>query len=104
MAKKQKETVEAVEETTPTSSYDHITGPSKEYIIRILRRVEKAPRIKTSFEKIIDAVKKKQSEEGENADENLEKLIEQLDSFVNPKDARQATAFNDYSYKFTFVP
>jgi hypothetical protein len=86
--------------------YNHITGDYKDYIIKILRRADKAPRTQKAFQKLIDTVKK-QKDDGENKQKDTEllhKLIIQLEAFSDAKDSRKVADFNNYENKFIFVP
>ena len=107
MAKKQKQQQqEEPEENVKTDAYAHVTGPSRDYVIKILRRVEKAPRIRTTFEKLVEVVKRQKAEQEKDGKdvEMLDKLIAQLESFSDPKDSRKVADFNNYENKFVFSP
>lgn len=81
------------------TKYSNITGEAREYIIRVLNRVEKAPRVRTTFEGIITAAKTKRDEMGWK-DSQLDSLITTLEDFIDTKDTRKAADFNNYDVKF----
>lgn len=109
MGKKQKQPQEDDQPDEPVKvvdAYAHIVGPSKDYVVKILRRVDKAPRVRATFQKLIDAVKRQKAEdekEGKETD-TLDKLIAQLEDFSSSKDPRKVADFNNYENKFTFTP
>lgn len=91
---------------TLNKKYSYVTGESKDFIINILNRVDKAPRIRPVFERIINKINAKRAEQ---SDPQLDKLEKQLVAFVGkplPTNSQIANAdrFLNYDEKFTFSP
>ena len=92
------------------AKYPQVTGKSRDFIVKILNRVEKAPRVKANFEKIISSVEAKRDEEGSD-DPQLDMLVDQLNGFVGVSSGKVSsgfvtnpTDFNDCTHKFEFNP
>ncbi len=85
--------------------YAHVVGDSRDFIIKILKQIEKTPRIKSKFQPILDKVEKfhKETNEKNNVDVQVDALREQLKEFIEPADPRN-TNFINYDYKFEFEP
>jgi len=113
--KKQQKKVEEEEEEVKLSKkealnkkYSHVDGENKDFIVRILGRVEKAPRVRSSFQKIIDAVNTKRKEL-QTPDPRLDKLEEQLTNFMGKEQTGKSLVanpqdFQNYENKFVYEP
>jgi len=104
-SKKDEDVVEEEEERgRKKDKFPNVVGDSRDYIVKILNRVEKAPWTHERFETIIDVVKTKRDkmvQEG-RLDRAIDQLIEQLEEFVGDKnDPRKVAEFKNYDQKFT---
>jgi len=106
---KGKKTVEVVEEDVPLTKdakkaaekqkYPEINGTARDDIVKLLNRVEKAPRVRANFEKIISMAKSKR-DSLEKEDPQLDKLITSLEEYIDSRDPRKAADFHNYDIKF----
>ena len=112
--KKQQEEEEEVisKKEAAKNKYPQVKGESRDFIVRILNKVEKSPRVRASFEKIIDTVKaKRDSRVYKDQDQaQLEALADQLSKFVGAESTTSAsgfvsnpTEFNDCTNKFELL-
>lgn len=91
------------EPVAPVDPYAHVQGPERDFIIKILKRIDKAPRVKVKYQAIVEAVEKRKKEleeKGETVDPLIDLLLKQVDEFSNSKDPRMQAEFNNYDNKF----
>lgn len=106
--KKGKKKQDEIEEpVVPVDPYAYLVGSDRDYIIKALKRVEKAPRTRTNYLKVLEGIEKHKKEvlekEGAEIDPNLDLLITHLKEFFDSKDPRQIIEFNNYDNKFSEV-
>lgn len=94
MAKKTKSPVE--EEVVAVDPYAHITDKR---IKSLLIKINKAPRVKADFEKILESARTYASRQ-DTPDPQLQALIQQLEYFMGP---RNQQGFMDYTQPFVLT-
>lgn len=103
-SKKKGKTVNEFDEIVDT--YPHITGPDRDWIIRMLGKINAAPRTEQKFAELISTVEKriaKYEKEGKEMDPLVPLMLEQLRVFANTTDSRKKQEFINYENKFDIV-